>query len=135
MNNIYNSPDTFAFVKEYSISKANNSSYRDRAFKGILSLNEGDEFIIGARFQEHMWRGKTIEKDISVLIGNVSYDSVIVTIQFDDACIHYGGLTAEECAILKEYYAKNIGLIKRESKHYPDSVFKTDFELVDYVIK
>ena len=45
------------------------------------------------------------------------------------------GLDADTCWIAKEYYAKNIGLIKREIGSCGDSAATlTDFELVRYFI-
>jgi len=134
LNGIYNFPDTFAFVKGYAISKSKNSDYRDPAFKDILSTTQGSEFTIGAAFQGHKLTGKTIKVDTTISIDGVSYDSVIVTIQFDYACTSMGD-SPENCATIKEYYAKNVGLIKREKKAYAiDTVFIKDFELIDFEI-
>ena len=133
LNGFYNSLDTFAFVKQYSISKPKNSGYRDPAFKGILSVTEGAEFTIGAVYQGHRWVGKTIKKDTVIEIVNTLYTDVIITIQYDEACTDFGNIP-EECATIKEYYAKNIGLIKREIRSFPDTSFVTDFEINYYEI-
>lgn len=136
LNGVFNPTDTFAYVNGYSISKAKKGShYRDPAFKGLLSLNEGSQFSIGGSFQGHKIIGKTIKVDTTISIGTVEYKNVIVTIRFDRACELGLGVTPEECAYLREYYAKDVGLIKREVR---SSITNTDFvkdiELVKYEI-
>jgi hypothetical protein len=135
LNGIYNPTDTFAYVNGYSISKSNKSNYRDPAFKKLLSLIEGAEFTIGGAIQGHKITGKTINADTTIIIGTTEYKNVIMTIQFDYACVLGTGSSPEDCATLREYYAKDVGLIKRESRNYPmDTVFTVDFELTQYMI-
>jgi hypothetical protein len=58
-----------------------------------------------------------------------TYDSVIVVKEYIDA------LDEDTCWFSKEYYAKNIGLIKREIGSCADSsATLTDFELIRYYI-
>jgi hypothetical protein len=123
--------DSYMYINEYSRSKGSPSSYRDPAFAGILETTEGKLFAIGGAFQGHAKAGQTIKTDTSIFIGTQQYEHVIVTVEFDYACRYVGGLPVEECAYKREYYAKDIGLIKREIK---DSIFKTAFELVEYNI-
>ena len=60
---------------------------------------------------------------------------MIITIQFDYACVSGSGGSPEDCATLREYYAKDIGLIKRETRNYPiDTDFVKDIELIKYKI-
>ncbi len=133
LNGVLNAPDTFAYVNEYSISKAKTSHYKDPAFKTLLSLTEGAEFAIGGAIQGHKITGKTIKVDTTITVGNTVYEDVIVTIQFDDACVNGTGGTPEDCATMKIYFAKDIGLIKREKRN--ESLdFVTDIELVEYKI-
>jgi len=136
LNGVFNPPDTFAYVKEYSISKSSRSNYRDPVFKGILSLNEGSEFVIGAASHGHRITGKTIKVDTTIFIGSNEYRNVIITIHFDYACVNSTGGTPEECASVREYYAKNIGLIKRERRNYPvETDFIKEIGLIKYEIK
>ena len=135
LNGIYNQGDTFAYLKEYSLSKSSSSNYRDPAFKKLLSLTEGSEFVIGEAVQGHKTTGKTIKVDTSIFIGTQKYENVIVIIQFDNSFLSEFAQTPEECAFLREYYAKNIGLIKREKRNYPmDTVFIKDIEITKYEI-
>ncbi|HON18674.1 MAG TPA: hypothetical protein PK990_05840 [Salinivirgaceae bacterium] len=135
LNGIYNRPDTFAYVNGYSISKAKESGYRDPAFKELLSLTEGAEFIIGGADQGHRITGKTIKVDTTIYIGTTEYRNVIVTIQFDYACVLGPGNSPENCATLREYYAKDVGLIKRERKNFPiNTDFVKDIELIKFLI-
>ncbi len=126
----------FAYVNGYSISKSNASNYRDPAFKEFLSLTEGSEFTIGSAIQGHKITGKTIKLDTTINIGTTEYKNVIITIQFDYACVYGKGGSPEDCATLREYYAKDVGLIKRETRNYPiDTDFVKDIELIKYEIK
>ena len=103
--------------------------------KNIQSLNRVivTEFTIGGAYLGHRITGKTIQADTSILIGNTTYNNVIVTIHFDYYCISSIGGSPEDCATLKEYYAKNIGLIKREKRNYPiDTLFFTEIEISEY---
>ena len=135
LNRIYNQEDSFAYVKEYSISKSSMSNYRAPAFKELLSLTEFAEFVIGGAIQGHRITGKTIKVDTTIFIGAKKYEDVIMTIQFDYACVSGSGRSPEKCATLREYYAKDVGLIKRESRSNPfQSDFIKDFELVKYEI-
>ncbi len=136
LNGIYNPGDSVAYVKEYSISKSSNSNYRDPAFYGLLSTIKGAEFTIGASIQGHKITGKTIKDDTTIVIGSITYQNVIVTIIFDYAWINQTGNPPETCAFVKEYYAKNVGLIRREKRNYPvSSEFVKDIELRYYKIK
>lgn len=131
LNGIYNKPNEFAYVKEYSISQANGSDYRDPPFKTLLSLTEGSEFTIGGSYQNHAITGKTVKVDTVINIGATEYRNVIITIHFDVAF----NMSPEDCAHVREYYAKDVGLIKRETRNYPvETEFVTEIELVDYKI-
>ncbi len=135
LNGVFNPTDTFAYVNGYSISKERISDYRDPAFKYILSETEDSTFAIGGRFQIHQIIGKTIKTDTSIIIGSATYDNVLITIELDLACHEQGGYPIDSCAYKREYYAKGIGLIKRESGGYiPDENWTTDFELKEYNI-
>lgn len=134
LNGIFNSPDTFAYVREYSLSKSNGSGYRDPAFKEMLSLNQGEKLIIGGAFQDHCIVGRVVKTDTTMMINGVIYNNVIVTIHYDESCTMHG-LSENECAWEREYFARDIGLIKRETKAYPDTIFKKDIELIGFEIK
>jgi hypothetical protein len=79
--------------------------------------------------------GKTINADTTIYIGTTKYENVIMIIQYDYGCVSSFG-SPEHCANTREYYAKNVGLIKRERRN---SIIDTDFvkeiELIDYEIK
>lgn len=134
LNGIFNDNDTYAYVNEYSISKANESNYKDPAFKELLSLTENTEFTIGGASQGHRITGKTVKTDTTITVANVQYNDVIVTIQYDEACITYGNGTPESCADIREYYSKNVGLIKREKRDNISDVFVDDINLVEYYV-
>ncbi len=135
LNGVYNQYDSFAFVNGYSISKPSNSSYRDYAFKDLLAETVGSTFYISSSWTGHKNEGKTIKQDTTVFINGAKYNNVLITIQYDTYWQSMG-VTIDNCSYLKEYYAKNVGLIKREKRNYPiDTVFVKDIELVKYDIK
>lgn len=134
-NVFFNPLDNETYVKGYSLSKSNTANYKDPSFKFILHTTEDKEFSIGAAIQDRKITGKTIKTDTSIYIGNTFYQDVIVTVQFDYACVNHTNGSPEECATLREYYAKDVGLIKRELKNYnTNNQFVTDFELNSYFI-
>jgi hypothetical protein len=136
LNGFFNSNDSFAYVNEYAITKANISSYKDPAFKCILSEFEDSIFEIGGRDQIHKIVGKTIKKDTSIIINSRKYENVLITIELDLSCNEQGGYPVDSCAYKREFYAKGIGLIKRESGSYiPVNKWTTDFELKEYHIE
>ena len=135
LNGIYNQNDDFAFVNAYSISKPSKSSYRDNAFIDFLSETEGLTFNITSAWEGHQNEGKTIKKDTSIFLNGKKYDNVLITVQYDNYWRGMG-FTIDKYSYLKEYYAKNIGLIKREKRRFPiDTVFVKDIELIKYEIK
>lgn len=134
LNGIYNPNDTFAFVYKYSLSKSSKSSYRDYALKVILSETEGTRFYITSAWDGHCNTVITVKKDTSIIVQGKQYDKVIMTMQYDDYWTNQG-VSRNKCAYLKEYYAKGVGLIKREERNYPiNTVFLTAFELTKYKI-
>ncbi|MCF8370148.1 MAG: SprB repeat-containing protein [Bacteroidales bacterium] len=74
---------------------------------------------------------KAIAIDTSIEIGNQLYENVIIMEQG-------GGATGSSFEDLwryeKTYYAKNIGLIRKEHRSAEDSIYTNDFDLVDYQI-
>ncbi len=132
LNGIFNSPDTYAYVREYSLSKSSRSHYRDPAFKEMLSPIQGKGLIIGGAYHYHRISGRVVKTDTSIVVNGVMYNNVIVTIHFDEACTNHG-FSENECAWEREYFARDIGLIKREIK--TDTIFKKDIELIEFEIK
>lgn len=133
LNGIFNSGDKYAFVKDNSISKRSNANYRDPAFQELFSISEGGRFIFQAKHAgtSHYCCGETIKKDTTISIGNKTYENVIITIHYDE----YWMESPFVCGYKKEYYAKNIGLIKREIRNYPlETKFRTVLVLDEYFI-
>ncbi len=136
-SNIYNTDDSYGFVRRYEITAPSGAAYiQGPIYRGILSTKEDSIFIYGPSIQGHYPMAKTIKVDTSIYIGSKEYKNVIITIHWDDACISGGyGNSPEDCATLREYYGKDVGLIKREHRYYPnETLFTIHFELVDYYI-
>jgi len=134
LNGIFNAPDAIAYIKRYSISKSSYHIYRDFAFIDLLAETEGSTFYITSTWGGNRNEGKTIKKDTSIIVQNKRYDNVLITVQYNTGCWN-PNYSIEECSTIKEYYAKNVGLIKRERRHIADSVWTKDIELVEYNIK
>jgi hypothetical protein len=135
--NVFTSYDDNGFVKGYELTAPSGVTYiPDPVYKCILSTKEDSIFVYGPSMQGHTPMAKTIKVDTSIYIGAMKYENVLITIHWDNAAISAGlGNSPEECASLREYYAKGVGLIKREHRYIPnDTIFTTDFELVDYHI-
>ena len=128
LNGIYNKGASIAYVNEYSISAREYWHDAPFPFISILSPTKGKIFF-SYNMDSHSLIGQTVIIDTSITINNVLYDDVIVTLYYDG---HFIG-TREEIADKKEYYAKDIGLIKRETRDFPnDTLFTTDFYLISY---
>ena len=106
LNGIYNGSDTFAYVKENSISKKSNSNYRDPAFQELFNVNEGGHFVFQGHHAgtSHYVSGYTIKTDTTIEINNIVYNHVLITIRYDD----YWMEAPIKCGYLKEYYAKDV---------------------------
>ncbi len=137
LNNIYMSYGLNGFVKQYELTTPSGASYiPSPTYQSILSTKMDSVFINGPPIQGHYLMAKTIAVDTVIYIGAIKYENVIVTMYWDDACITAGyGNSPEDCADLKEYFGKNIGLIKREHRYHADTIFIKDFELTDYHIE
>ena len=118
-NQTFNNTDVF--INEYSYIGTSNWRF--------LSLIEGEQYAISNYYQGHQQFRKTIKVDTSIIIGNRVYQDVIIIAEYESAC-GYG----EGCYELKDYFAKDVGLIKREYKNWQDSLFYSVSELEGYFI-
>lgn len=93
------------------------STLKDQIFHNSYDEREGIELI------------KAIAIDTSIEIGNQLYENVIIMERG-------GGATGSSFEDLwgyeRTYYAKNIGLIRKEHRSAEDSIYSNDFDLVDY---
>lgn len=130
-NDIYGS----RYINEYLLSNPLLHCAYPLPFVQVLSDTLGKVFIKGEPDFYHQLLGKTIRKDTSVVINGRTYDDVLVTIEFDRACSESSEYTPELCATMRDYYAKGIGLIKREKGRNINYVeWHTEYELIDYKI-
>ena len=122
------------FIKGYEITNLSGLAH-DQYFREILSETQGREFYITSSYSGFQRRGVTITNDTTLSINGKIYENVIITLQYDMHWVDQG-IALNECAYLKEYYAKDVGLIRRESRYFPVEIaFKVDFEIVKYEIK
>lgn len=121
------------FVKEYAVTNTINSNYNNPAFNSILSETIGG-FYYGNPFAGSQVVQATVIEDTTILIGTVEYNNVLATIKYNSGCISFGGGTPEECATRRRFYAKDIGLIKQESKSALLTGYTEDFVITHYAI-
>ena len=135
-NPIFNNADTFVYVNKYGLSKGNAWTYREPAFIGLLSDTVNGQFGISAGFSGHQISGLTIQQDVSMTVNSVNYDSVIVCIHYDYWFISMG-YTPQTCWTTKEYFAKHVGMILRETRNnFPmDTIVTPACSLVSYLIQ
>ncbi len=118
------------FIWRYEISKL-WGSYREPAWRGILSETLGQQFYQSASESGNQNIGLTIAVDTSITVNGVTYNDVIVTILYNRIFM----LPPEMCFYRKEYFARGVGLIKREETDYPISIeISSVLELTDYNI-
>ncbi len=118
------------FVNGYTMTGMPRISYRDPHFMKFLSETEYLIFPITEFAQGSQILGKTITKDSTVAVGSQSFDSVLVVIQFNYMC----GGSQESCANQRDYFAKGVGLIKRENRQNANTPWITELELNSYYI-
>ncbi|MBI3502427.1 MAG: hypothetical protein HY063_11605 [Bacteroidetes bacterium] len=122
------------YVKGYSLSTCGGTcgSY----FVPILCDPNGDcgeghwDYFSG-----HQWSLAIWKTDTSVVINPTIYSHTLITLQYDAGYFGIGMNNAEQYWMTREYYTKDIGLIKREERNTPfDTVITTKFTLVSYHI-
>lgn len=130
-NKIYGS----RYIYEYLLSNPLLNCYYPLPFIQILSDTLGQVFIKGEPDFYQQTLGKTIVKDTTLTINGRQYENVIITIEFDRGCSEGSDYTSEQCATMREYYAKGIGLIKREKgRNLIFEEWTTEYELIDFFI-
>ncbi|MBP1644647.1 MAG: hypothetical protein H6Q16_222 [Bacteroidetes bacterium] len=117
-------------ILRYEISNF-RGSHNEPAWKGILSETLGGVFYQSASEFGNQNIGMTVAVDTTIIVNGVTYNDVIVTVLYNRAFM----LPPELCFYYRDYYAKGVGLIKREETDYPpSSEVRVLFELTDYNI-
>ncbi len=120
------------YVKGYSISTCGGTcgSY----FVPILcdpSGNCGEGYWDS--FSGHKWAMITWKNDTSININSTTYNNTLITLQWDAG--YFGYDVAQSHWMAREFYSKDIGLIRRDEKNTPfDTTFTTSFSLINYHI-
>ena len=102
-------------------------------FWEMLRENKGEQWSLSKSWSGHQEWGETIKTDTSITINSTTFNKVLITKQWDRG---WFGITPDDHWRVREYYAKNVGLIKRESRiHYPfDTTFVIEYTLLNYHI-
>lgn len=116
VKNIFNLPDTFAFLKNDALSRPRGASYRQSFFSPLFSKNPGI-FYTSEPWQGHAMVGETIATDTSVQIGLLGFEKVIVIQWFDNLAAQMIG--KEQAVFRREFWVENVGLIRRDEKPVP----------------
>mgnify|MGYP007056077317 FL=1 len=118
--------EPYTYVYKYTISTL---SYR-LPFRTILSEQAGYQFNVSEYFSGNAGYGCTVNLDTTIEINNKKYENVLVVINYAwHETIGYLPWST------REYYANNIGLIKRESRYIDDlDNIILNFELRDYKV-
>jgi hypothetical protein len=133
LNGIFNKEDSTAYVRGYEISKSSFElgNYGSK-FKRILSEISESKFSMYYDRIDGPINGFVSKSDTSINVKSVQYSNVLEIIIFRERL----SLAPEECGEIREYYAKGVGLIRRDERDYPSSLeYVTTLELVDYVIQ
>lgn len=124
INSIYGYSQSYVYGYEIS-----TGTFR-LPLRQILSEVVGPTFQTSEIFGGNASYGKTIKKDTSMVINGVKFDNVLIVINYFWNQ-HIGNLPWN----IKEYYAKDVGLIKRESRDLnKPTIITVDFELISYKI-
>ena len=114
-------------VKGYLISLG-TTDYHSSRWRKIID----DRLFVGKVFSScylwptSYWYGKVMNVDTSILINSNQYDSVIIIME-------YSNPPGYENQYIKYYYAKNIGIIKKEEWFlYDDTTYEEN--LINYKI-
>lgn len=116
VKNVFNLPDTFALLKYNEISKAQNISYREFPFRTLFSTATGP-FYGSVPWQGHSTIGETIIIDTTLTLNNHSFSRVIVCIWYDQEAAWLLGKS--QAIFRREFWAENVGLIRRYEKPVP----------------
>lgn len=116
VKNIFNLPDTFAFLKNDELSRPRGASYRQSFFSPLFSKNPGI-FYTSEPWQGHAMVGETIATDTSVQVGLLGFEKVIVVQWFDNLVAQMMG--KEQAVFQREFWVENVGLIRRDEKPVP----------------
>lgn len=120
-----NNMGTNFFIKGYFVT-GGNARFPGPTFMQFLTEEENDFFTLYSYRGMHIV-GKTIKADTSIVVKNKVYNNTLITLQ------SYGYDVSEEMAHLREFYAKDIGLIRRDKKTGSKN-WKTVLELTDFYI-
>jgi len=114
-------------VKGYYLALG-TTDYHSSRYRLLIddSLYTGKVFNSCFIWPNSDWYGKVINIDTTVLINSVRYDSVIIIMEYSDP-------PGYENQYVKYYYAKNIGIIRKEDWFlYDNSTYIED--LIDYEV-
>ncbi len=97
-------------VKKYELSVRSNHYVHETSWETILpdNLYEGNLFLKHYSWPYTYSSGRILKIDTTVMLNSTSYDSVIIVLEYlgpGIGCVPHG----------KTYYAKNIGIIKKET--------------------
>ncbi|MGC8865366.1 MAG: hypothetical protein ACP5O2_06555 [Bacteroidales bacterium] len=116
VKNIFNLPDTFAFLKNNELSRPRDAFYRTSSFIPLFSKTPGI-FYVSQSWQGHALVGETLTVDTCVTVGMLDFERVFVVQWFDNAAAQMFG--KQKAVFKREFWVENVGLIRRDEKPVP----------------
>lgn len=116
VKNIFNLPDTFAFLKHVELSRPRGASYRQSFFSPLFSKSPGI-FYTSEPWQGHAMVGETIATDTTVLVGLLGFEKALVIQWFDNLVAQM--MSKQQAVFRREFWVENVGLIRRDEKPVP----------------
>lgn len=134
---IFNGNGKRSYVKEYEISRPNYdpSSWQNGPFQPILSPNLGEEFYVKYYTGSGVYyKGRNVKMDTSINVAGTTYTNVTIQRFYSSQYPVTPTVQNYFCATKRDFYAKDVGLIRRDVKLAQDTVFITTYKLTDYFI-
>lgn len=123
----------YSYVNKFSLSRINSqSSYRSLPFYQMLDIEEKKQFSLYPGNSTSHSIGIVSKKDTSIIINSKLYEYVVQVYYLDEQCKYRFG--TEECIQRIDYYAKSIGLIRRDLRNISENKTSVLFELIEYRI-
>lgn len=116
VKNIFNLPDTFALLKYNEISKEKNASYRESPFRALFFTAAGP-FYGSVPWQGQTTIAETVTIDTTITLNNQKFSRVIICIWYDQEAAWLLGKS--QAIYRREFWAENVGLIRRDEKPVP----------------
>lgn len=125
------------FIYEYSIPYyMDNIFYNGIRFCNFLSEKLDSHYLIKYISSSRDISGTTTVVDTTITVKGVEYNDVIMTIHYNGIGVSYEGFYIDEIMESREFYAKGVGLIKKDKNlgDFDEIEWEPIYELTSYHI-